>query len=80
MNIMDLKNAVDLALERGIDPNCTVVLGLGDVSQTLEWAILDMIEDPSNPDNTYEGVIWFTLFPGEEADGRFTPCHWPADA
>jgi hypothetical protein len=76
MNIMELKQAVDLAIERGIDPECTVVISVFDINDAGDWAILKSIDDPADPDNNMEGPIWFTLYPGEEADGRFTPAHF----
>lgn len=76
MNIKQLKEAIDLALERGIDPNCTVVLDASDNPHAWEWAILESVTDPTEPRDDLEGFIWFTLTPGKEADGRFTPGHW----
>ena len=74
MNIMELKRLVDQALDRGIDPNTTVVIAHRE--EPGDWAILREVGDPAEPGNSYESHIWFTLYPGEEADGRFTPGHF----
>ena len=75
MNISQLKQLVDEAIERGIDPTCTVVIDVASIKDASDWAILKGVNDPSqNAD-----YIWFSLVPGEEADGRFTPGHYAED-
>lgn len=80
MNITELKAAVDLAVERGIHPETTVVVALEGW-----YALLDAdVCDPTVNDEG--GYIWFTLNPAaptqvgdryEWADARFTPDHQP---
>lgn len=72
MNIMELKAKVDAAIANGIDPNTTVVIG----DYAGDWGIVDVIHDPTDPDT---GCLWFTLCAHEEADGRFTPGHYPEE-
>lgn len=74
MNIMELKNIVDRAIARGIDPDTTVVMAAD--TAIADWAIVDVVHDPADPANDENGFIWFTLIPGEAADGRFTPGHF----
>lgn len=78
MNITDLKAAVDRAIAQGIHPDTVVVIDADHMCEG-DWLILDRISDPSNPDDSQHGFIWFTLHPSRDvADGRFTPGHdWP---
>jgi hypothetical protein len=78
MNIMDLKQVIDQALERGIRPDTEVVIGGAEVDGPFDWACLSKVYDPTAPENDDDGngYIWFTLELGEEADPRFTPCHF----
>jgi hypothetical protein len=71
MNISQLMEVLDEALERGIDPECEVVLDVQAMKNCYDWAILSKVHDPS-ADSDW---LWFTLVPGEEADSRFTPGH-----
>lgn len=71
MNISQLKQAIDEAFARGIDPECTVVLDAQALKDAWDWPLLAKIQDPSVNDE----YLWFTLVPGEEADSRFSPGH-----
>ena len=73
---MELKQAVDLAIERGIRPDTEVVISVAVDVTGLEWARLADIIDPSDPKHEEEAYSWFTLTLGEEADSRFTPGHY----
>lgn len=70
MNLSELKLAVDAALERGTDPETTVVAAVD------QWyAVVDRAVDPLDDDGLKDGYVWFTLHVGESADSRFTPSH-----
>lgn len=79
MNISQLKDAIELAFQRGIDPETEVVIG-GDPLTSMDWARISIIHDPSHPDNDLNGFIWFTLVASdEEADCRFNIGHYPPE-
>lgn len=69
MTVAELQAELQAAIDRGLPPETTVVLG-----SDIGWfVILEKTEDPTNS----ECDMWFTLIPGEgdewEADSRFTP-------
>ena len=72
MNIAELKDALELALERGLDPKTEVVVG-GDMVNT-DWATVSEAIDPAMP-GVGEGLMWFTLLAYDSADARFTRGH-----
>jgi hypothetical protein len=69
MNIQQLKELVDAALERGIDPLTTVV-----VDADGDWRKIDRTDDPTQ--RADDSLMWFTLFVGEWADSRFDRGHY----
>jgi hypothetical protein len=74
MTITELKKLVDAAIERGIDPDCTVVIDVSNVrdNDVWEWPFLDKVNDPTVDDS----YLWFTLVPSaDQADPRFSPGH-----
>ena len=75
MTIIELKKLVDAAIERGIDPDCAVVLDAQALKDAWDWPLLKKVNDPTVNDE----YLWFTLVPGEEADNRFTSGHVNAD-
>ena len=67
MTVAELQAALQAAVERGLDPDTTVVVA------TEGWfSIVDYTVDPSVLDSD-QADMWFTLFPGDDADARFTP-------
>jgi hypothetical protein len=77
MNITELRDAVNLAFERGIDPLTSVVIDLQDRPEHDWFFHLDAdVHDPAAPDNE-DAYIWFTLTPTTAADCRFSPAHYP---
>lgn len=85
MNVTELKQQLDEALEKGLHPETTVVIDLqGEAfkdNPSVRWYVL--LEDQAeHPLDGQEGAdLWFTLTPREEdgetvhADPRFTPGH-----
>lgn len=73
MNITQLKQLVDVAIERGIDPETTVCVADPDDGRFRNLA--DDVNDPT-VDGDY---IWFTLNQGDECDARFTYGHYPQE-
>jgi hypothetical protein len=74
MTITELKKLIDAAIERGINPDCTVVIDVSEVREddVWEWPILGKVNDPTSD----ESYLWFTLVPSAvEADARFSPGH-----
>lgn len=70
MNLSELKLAVDAALERGTDPDTSVVVA------TQGWYThVESATDPLDDEGLVNGYIWFTLNLGEDADARFSPGH-----
>lgn len=76
MNITQLKQIIDAALERGIDPETAVVIDVQSVTNgdVYDWAILETVIDPTEHGDR-DGYTWLTLRVGEEADPQFTPGH-----
>ena len=73
MNVAELKAAIDTALERGLDPETTVVIDMMALTNPTDavWPILGAVHDPTIAE---DGYIWFTLTPSEtEADFHFHP-------
>jgi hypothetical protein len=65
VNVRQLQEALQAALDRGLSPDTTVV-----IDQDGWYNILEAVDDPSTgngPD------MWFTLFHHQPADSRFTP-------
>lgn len=78
MNVKELKDMLDAAFDRGIDPYTEIVIDLIDTETPCEWSLVSEIHDPTLSGN--DGHIWFTIVPAyEEADGRFTPGHYNDD-
>lgn len=74
MNVTELKEALEEALQRGLHPETEVVL-TGQVTDGT-YTILEVIEHPL--DDSGNADCWFTLTGnGREADSRFTPVHYP---
>jgi len=74
MNVTQLMGLLEDALVRGLDPETEVV-----VASDGDWCTLTMdVGDPSSTDPD-DGYIWFTLFPGDCADDRFTHGHYRCD-
>lgn len=70
MNITELKKLVDEALEQGLHPETTVVIG-----HDGWYTHVDLIEHPK--DGRSQIDLWFTITPSnQEADARFTPGHF----
>lgn len=80
MNVKELKDALDQAFARGIDPDTEVVIDFNHVGDGhgLGWGLVASVEDPASPENSNEeGYIWFTIRPSlEEADSRFSGAHY----
>lgn len=74
MNLAELKLKVDAALERGTDPETTVVAATGGW-----YTEVDDVTDPTDQEGLENGYIWFTLNLGEDADARFTVGHNPTE-
>lgn len=75
MTVAELLDELNNAIGRGLSPDTTVVL-FDDASGW--YRILDEVDDPSAHPEGEGSDMWFTLFPGEEADPRFTPGGPPA--
>jgi hypothetical protein len=70
VTVAELQAALQAALDRGLDPETTVVIS------TEGWyQIAVEVSDPSQDDDRAD--MWFTIYPGEgeefAADSRFTP-------
>jgi hypothetical protein len=67
MNVKELHTLITDALQRGLDPRTTVVIA--------DQGWYRIVESVSNPQDNEDLDCWLTLFPGQEADSRFTPAH-----
>jgi hypothetical protein len=66
VTVKELQAALQAAVDRGLDPETTVVLA------TDGWyQIATEVADPSQDSD--QADMWFTIYPGDEADSRFTP-------
>lgn len=65
MNVRQLQEALQAALDRGLSPDTTVV-----IDYEGWYRILEGVADPS--DGTEGPDMWFTLFHSQDADCRFT--------
>jgi hypothetical protein len=74
VNVRQLQEALQAALDRGLSPDTTVVIEDGE-----GWYnVLDWVDDPTTEEHGSD--MWFTLFHHEPADSRFTPGgHWPEE-
>lgn len=71
MTVAELQTALQAAVDRGLPPDTTVVVDRDDW-----YYVLSETQDPSDGRDGCE--LWFTLFPGEEADSRTTPGGMPS--
>lgn len=72
MTLQELLDQINASLEKGLPPDTTVVIA----TVSSGWYdILDGVRSPVSPEDGCD--LWFTLFPGEEADARFTPGGMP---
>jgi len=73
MTVGALFDALQTAIDSGLDRDVLVVIGMMDVEPDNEWVT---VEEAINPVGTRQEYSWLTLIPGRVADTRFDPMHW----